>query len=209
MYKLSNIPVCRDMFCGTPQITPQKVNVSLRKNRKDKEIKDRRGERAGGWNKTPQRHIELIIDVIRRLPKYESHYRRKKNSHVLYLQPGMKVPKIYELYKIEFEKEFGKDEKCSSFHIVRKVFVQKFNLRCKSLKKDTFNKCDLYQIALKNYTTTTEKESAQRQQEHRKIAEDLRKKMKEDFEQAKTREEAECLTYDLEKHYRYLEYQPL
>lgn len=33
--------------------------------------------------------------------------------------------------------------------------------------------------------------------------------MKEDFEQAKTREEAECLTYDLEKHYRYLEYQPL
>ncbi|KAF9411133.1 hypothetical protein HW555_009995 [Spodoptera exigua] len=140
-YTLGNIPVCRDMFCRTLQITPQKVTVSLRKKRNDREIKDKRGETAGGWNKTPQRQIELIIDVIKRLPKYESHYRREKNSDALYLQPGMTVPKIYELFKIEFEKEFGKDEKCPSFNVVRHIFVQKFNLRCKSLKKDTCNKC--------------------------------------------------------------------
>lgn len=188
------------MFCRTLQITPQKVTVSLRKKRNDREIKDKRGETAGGWNKTPQRHIDLIIDVIKRLPKYESHYRREKNSDALYLQPGMTVPKIYELFKIEFEKEFGKDEKCPSFNVVRHIFVQKFNLRCKSLKKDTCNKCDLYEMTLKNSTTSAERANAQREkEEHQKIAEDLRKKLKEDFEQAKTCEETECLTYDLEK----------
>lgn len=134
-YTLNSIPVCRDMFCGTLQISPQRVTVTLRKKRNEDEIKDRRGEKAGGWNKTPERHIELIIDVIKRLPKYESHYRREKNCDVLYLQPGMTVPKIYELFKTEFEKIFGKDEKCPSFNTVRQVFVQKFNLRCKSLKK--------------------------------------------------------------------------
>lgn len=82
--------------------------------------KHRRGVKAVGLNKTPQTPIELIIDVINRLPKYESHYRRKSNSNVLYLQPGMTVPKIYDLYKIKFDKKFGIDEKWPFYNILSK-----------------------------------------------------------------------------------------
>lgn len=55
-------------------------------------------------------------------------------------------------------------------------------------------------MTLKNSTIKIEKGDAQRQKgEHQTIANDLRKKIKDDFEQAKTCEETECLTYDLEK----------
>lgn len=90
---------------------------------------------TGGYNKVSDEHNDFIVEIINKLPKYESHYRRDKNNDALYLQPGMTVAKIYDIYKQEFTLKYNDEHKCVSFEYLKKVFLTKFNLRCKSLKK--------------------------------------------------------------------------
>lgn len=194
IYTLAGVQVCRDMFTKTLQITPQKVNVCLKKMRTDT-LTDKRGIAQGGWNRSSPDDIALAVDVIKKLPKYTSHYRRE-NTEALYLQQGMTVRKIYEEYYL---KEFNfllqtENHKCLKYGTFKEIFYKKFNLKCKSLKKDTCNKCDTYAIEKQNGSNDENKH-----QEHLKRAEDLRTQMKKDFERAKTEENVECLTFDLEK----------
>lgn len=59
-YRISNIPVCRDMFLNTFQVTTQKITISLKKQRNRDNLRDCRGFSSGGWNKTPQEQIDFV-----------------------------------------------------------------------------------------------------------------------------------------------------
>lgn len=84
--------------------------------------------------------------------------------------------------------------------MVRRIFYTRFNLRCKSLKKDTCNICDSLNIKIKNCRCETEKECLLLEKErHLRIAEELRAEMNRDMQKAKDDDTFECLTYDLEK----------
>lgn len=199
VYKIGGIQVCRDMFLKTFQITTQKVTVSLKKLRSNESLKDGRGG-TGGYNKVSDEHFDFIVEIINKLPKYESHYRRDKNNDALYLQPGMTVAKIYDIYKQEFTLKYNDEQKCVSFEYLKKVFFTKFNLRCKSLKKDTCNKCDKFQMRICDAKSADEKEKVEAEKiQHLGMAEKLRQQMKRDFEQAQNSPLVECLTFDLEK----------
>ncbi|GBP47066.1 hypothetical protein EVAR_29669_1 [Eumeta japonica] len=163
-------------------------------------LSDKRGESQRDKNKTPEADVDFIVNTINKLPKYSSHYRREQ-TETLYLEPGMTVQKIYNLYKTEFAaQEEIAGRKCVEFSTFKKIFYNEFNLRCKSLKKDTCNKCDAYATAIQGYGSKEEKElKLQEHNAHLEKAELLRSKMKDDFERAKVNNNIECLSFDLEK----------
>ncbi|KAL0822827.1 hypothetical protein ABMA28_004824 [Loxostege sticticalis] len=198
-YKIANVEVCRNMFVNNFQITPKKVDISLRKFRRDKCINDERGQSVGGWNKTQEEDVKFVKDFIDSLPKYESHYRRDQNSGCQYLKLGMTNQKLYELY-LEKHKEVYEAAKAPvSFNTLKKIFFTNFNLRCKSLKKDTCSRCDAFNNKIKNCTDEGQEKLKEERLKHLKRAEDLRENMKKDLLKAKTDENFECLTFDLEK----------
>ncbi|XP_047518759.1 uncharacterized protein LOC125058680 [Pieris napi] len=202
-YKISNIVVCRDMFLQTFQITSQKITICLKKQRDGLKLHDCRGRLSGGWNKTPQHKIDFVCNIINGLPKYESHYRRSTNGDALYLQTGLNMQKIYDLYINEFKEIHGHDNKnYVSLAIFKKIFLERFNLRFKNLKKDTCNKCDMFaaKIKIPNVLSVDDRNRLLSDKEkHLKQAESLRCLMNSHIEKAKVDESFECITFDMEK----------
>lgn len=199
-YYICGNVVCKQMFLKNFQISSKKVDVCLAKKRIDETYNDKRGQKQGGWNKTSEEEIDFIRNVINSLPKYESHYRRERNNGAQYLKLGMTIQKIYEIYLTEFKKVYGSEKKYLSFATLKRVFYTNFNLRCKSLKKDTCKKCDSLALEIKTYCVPEEKELLIQQRDiHQMRAEDLRNQMSCDLARAKTDPKFECLTYDLEK----------
>ncbi|XP_028167675.1 uncharacterized protein LOC114358018 [Ostrinia furnacalis] len=203
-YSLCGIDVCRDMYINNFQITTKKVDISLKKNRSGSTLQDQRGKQGGGWNKTKVHEVEFIKNIINKLPQYESHYRRDQTNGCKFLKLGMTVQAIYDLYLEEFNKSINTDptnpKKPVSFSTLKRIFYDNFNLRCKSLRKDTCNKCDTLSIKIKNCTSDVERKQYQEEKEiHLKRAEELRRDMKEDMMKAKTEDNFECITFDMEK----------
>lgn len=202
-YKILNIPVCRDMFINTFQVTTQKITISLKKKRDNNNLKDCRGMSSGGWNKTSQVQINFVCNFINKIPKYESHYRRSQNGDALYLQPGLTMQKMYDLYIEEFKLIHGNNStEYISLPIFRNIFLNKFNLKFKSLKKDTCNRCDSYAAklnVLNNYSIEERNKLISDKEHHLKLAESLRAQMNSQIERAKEDETFECLTFDMEK----------
>lgn len=197
-YSIKGVRVCRDMFLKTFQITTQKITISLKKLRSGMPIMDYRGANRGV--KISDDDYNLIVNTLKKLPKYESHYGRDQIHGTLFLQPGMTLAKIYDLYKYEHTLKYGEERKCASFSSLKKIFCSKFNFKCKKLKKDTCNKCDMYEIKTRNAKTEEEKEKATEEHtQHLERAKNLRNQMNIDFERARNSPTVECLTFDLEK----------
>lgn len=125
IYPINGVNVCRNMFLNTFQITTQRVTVTLKKLRNGGPIKDGRGANRGGMNKLSDEDYSFIVDTINKLPKYESHYRKETNNDTLYLQPGMTLGKIYDIYRQEYAKNYGEERKCASLESVKKIFTLK------------------------------------------------------------------------------------
>lgn len=194
IYHLNHVLVCKKMFLNTLQTTSKRVNTSLCKKRDDC-ITDKRGSQ-GGHNKATYESEEFIINVIRKLPTYVSHYRRADCSDAKFLRSDMTLPTIYKLYEDE-AKLAG--QKVLSFSKVKRVFLTKFNLRTKPLKKDTCNKCD-YFSSKKLKGSEEEKamlDSAHR--EHLQKAKALQQQLKNDMQLAKEDRFTETITFDLQK----------
>lgn len=198
-YSIGGIEVCRDMFVNNFQISPKKIDICLRKNRDGKSMKDQRGYARGGQNKTPEEDVEFIKNMINSLPKYKSHYRREQNSSCQYLKLGMTIQKIYELYLEKFNEVYGTTKYPVSLSKLKSIFYRYFNLRCKGLKKDTCSRCDAFNIKIKASTGEEQVKLIEEKMKHLKRADDLRNNMNKDLMQAKTDENFECLTFDLEK----------
>lgn len=192
IYQLCGVQVCRETFVKTLQISTKRVNSALMKLRSDS-ITDKRGISQGGKNKVDERREQEVMNQINRIPKYKSHYRRAQCSDAEFLPPEMTLSLIYRAYKEETEKPV-------SFQTYRRIFLTKFNLKFKKIKKDTCNTCDTYHSRFQNTLTNNEKEKIKEEHEtHIKNWQEARNQMKNDMKMAKENEEIECLTFDLEK----------
>lgn len=121
----------------------------------------------------------------------------------------MTVQKIYEIYTENLKNE-NPMKKPVSFETLKRIFYSHFNLRCKSLKKDTCNRCDALTHKIKNSESEDVKlKLTKEKEEHLKLAETLRKQMNADLMRAKTDNLFECLTFDLEKTLPLPEYQQM
>lgn len=187
----NNIQVCRDMFINTLQISTKRVNSSLAKVR-TLLIPDKRGI-AGGHNKMSEQQRNSIIQHINKFPRYKSHYCRTKRNEQEFLPIGTTLPLMYMLYKEE-------NQNCVSISTYRKIFLTEFNIKTKSPKKDTCNKCDTF--VAKSQSTNSNEEIRLLKLEHDAHlleAECARKQMEADLTEASENTELETLTFDMEK----------
>lgn len=192
-YYLNKILVCRNMFIKTLGISTKRINTSLVKMRTEDSITDKRGTQ-GGWNKLSEDLKTQVIEHIQKFPKYISHYSRAETNSQ-FLPPEMTLKKMFELYLDGKERH-----NTVSFSSYKKIFYRNFNLKFKTLKKDTCNKCDTLNIQKKNSTNDEEKEAiVQEHNLHISIWQEAKMKMKQDMKFAADNRYFECLTYDLEK----------
>lgn len=194
IYHLNDVPVCKKMFLSTLQTTSKRVNTSLCKKRDDC-ITDKRGSQ-GGHNRATNESEEFIINVIQKLPTYVSHYRRADYDDAKFLRSDMTLPTIYKLYEDE-AKLAG--QKVLSFSKVKHVFLTKFNLRTKPLKKDTCNKCDYFSSKKLKGSEEEKAMLEEAHSEHLQKAKALQQQLKNDMQLAKEDRFTETITFDLQK----------
>lgn len=191
-YNLDNTHVCRKMFCETLHISTFRVNTALKKIHGRSPILDQRGLKNGGFNKITEEKLKIIKDQINKIPKYTSHYCREQSSFQ-YLPPEMTIEKMYAAYKEE-------ENEPVSFSTYKRYFYNCFNLKFKTLKKDTCNTCDSLKVQINNEQNMIKKqELSVKHTEHLNLAENAQASLKIDLDKAKINEHFQCLTYDMEK----------
>ena len=84
---------------------------------------DGRGKKQP-WNKTVDETEQAVIDHINSFPIMESHYSRK-DSAKKYLAHDLNIRKMWQLYKIECEKNGVKNVQEGKY---QQIFCEKFNL---------------------------------------------------------------------------------
>ncbi|CAG9771476.1 unnamed protein product [Ceutorhynchus assimilis] len=191
-YKINDKVVCRELFIKTLGISPCRVNTALKKFHGAAPLTDQRGVNQGGKNKIPEHKVDEIISQIDKIPKYISHYSRKKTD-AKFLPPDVTVTKMYEMYTRECQQPV-------SITKYKQIFYSKFNLRTKELKKDTCNKCDSLKMKIENEKNDEKKrELTEQHKQHLDEAENAQALRREDFRTAKEMDDYECLTFDMEK----------
>lgn len=189
-YNLKSTPVCRDMFVKTLGISTKRVNTALCKLRSGS-VMDKRGKAQAGMNKLSDVKTEEVKHHINKLPRYKSHYRRAE-SHSEYLPPEMTLQKMYNLYKNEVDSP-------TSFSSYRRIFLKFFDLKFKTLKKDTCNVCDSLSARVCSAVGEEKAEIEELHNLHKDLWVRARSKMNEDLKKATKEETFECITFDLEK----------
>ncbi|KAL0821958.1 hypothetical protein ABMA28_005346 [Loxostege sticticalis] len=194
-YFLDGVSVCRDMFVKTLQTSAKRINTSLCKMRSGSSITDNRGVH-GGCNRASPESEEFLINLIKRLPTYVSHYRREKTEGAKFLRADMTLSKIYELYSDEVKTAGVRKLSAAK---VNKLFLTKFNLRTKPLKKDTCNKCDFFESQIHVVSEPNRADIEQKRAAHQEIAKSLQNQLRTDMKLAKDDPTVETLTFDLQK----------
>ena len=136
------VRVCKAFFHAKLDITDRKSRYLLGKVKSSTvPSRDMRG-RHGNQAKTPIATVENVKQHILKFPIMESHYCRKGNLRK-YLQPGLCLHKMYELYIEQCVTEKRLDLKVTE-QIYRNVFNYSFNLSFFTPKKDQCDTCTAY-----------------------------------------------------------------
>lgn len=183
--------VCKVGLMRTLQISEGRITVALTKMQEDS-YADIRGLNSGGRNALPVAKKEEVCSHISSFPKYVSHYTRNQTDSK-YLNANLSLAKLYRLYK----EKFPSDPVSESFY--KKVFYQDFNLRFKTPKKDTCNKCDTFIAKIKTADQLLLEMLKEWHNNHLEQAELLQLQMKSDLKEAKTNPNLESATYDIQK----------
>lgn len=194
-YYLKDVLVCKKMFLKTLQTTSKRVNTSLCKKRNNC-INDKRGKMQGVHNKATSEDEAFLINVIKKLPTYVSHYRRANCNDTKFLRSDMTCPNIYKLYSDEANVA---GQKVLSYAKFKHVFLTKFNLRTKPLKKDTCNKCDYYDSKKKQASEEEKALVEDAHSKHLQKAQFLQNQLKIDRKLAQEDPCTETITFDLQK----------
>ena len=186
------IRVCKTFFLQTLDIGKKMVEVALKKKQSGTfSGNDQRGRHVPA-NKTSDEARDFVKKHILSFPAVESHYVRK-NSNRLYLEPGLSVNKMYDLYKETCKNE---KKKPVSKHIYRHIFCEEFNMSFHTPKKDQCMACELYKNKKSTNSNTTEDDTGHSQHMERK--EMARAEKCKDKNQAATKSDHYAATFDLE-----------
>lgn len=189
-YRIYGQVICKTAFLKTLQIDASRVELALRKQCSE-EYADERGKSSGGQNAMTLEQKEAIIAHIDSFPKYISHYCRNKTD-AKFLGPDLDLESMYKLYK-------SSDDNAVSLSSYKRIFYDNFNLRFKSPKKDTCQRCDRFVVLKTAATGEKLRKLQQDHNEHLDKAEFLEEEMKKDLQLAKTNPLIETLTYDQQK----------
>lgn len=180
--------VCKKYFLKTFQISDGRLYRCLSKDDVS-QFMDKRGT-------TSSRKLDDsdIIRHIQSFPAYQSHYTRKSNPNRKYLNPGLTIRKMYDLYKEKCEIEMTEPKKLKYYY---KIFNTKFNLHFKAPRQDTCKTCDDLNLKIQGADDENAKKDYEFQRElHQQKADSAREMLQTD---SKKTGEAYILTFDLQK----------
>lgn len=139
--------VCKSFFKKVLQISESRIQNCVKKKQSDSATCtiDLRGKH-GSRKRTPSGKIQLVIQFINSMPKYESHYTRNSKIEKKYLDSALNLKILYSEYK-KFCSENGAD--FVSMYMFRDIFYRKFNLRFKPPTQDTCDNCNTIDLKIK------------------------------------------------------------
>lgn len=169
---------CREGFMSLFGISWKKIANVTNYQLSSKTLGPKALPRTGGLNKMSDFFVNQIREHILSFPAEQSHYSREKNHNRKYLESGLSINKLYELYLEKYERAYVlyRDEKvvCSkdglpaplaprhedgteysqptvkcSFY--RHVFVTQFNISFSRPRSDICYRCDGFATSIKNY----------------------------------------------------------
>lgn len=191
LYKMCGKVVCKTFFLQTLMISSCKVNNAMKNIKRPEGVRDCRGIH-GGKNKLDDTSVEEVMQHIKKFPKYKSHYRRS-DTETEFLSEDTTVEKMYNLYCEEVTKP-------ASLSSYKKIFLSKFNLRRKKLKKDTCKLCDQLEVEMKHCADNIKLQTLKEEKDlHLEKAEKAQTMRKEDMLAARNQPDMETLCFDLQK----------
>lgn len=189
--KIFGYSVCKIAFLKTLQINQSRIDNALYKRFTANTFADLRGQQSGGKNALPLLKKLEVYTHINSFPRYVSHYCREKTDSK-FLSSKLNLIKMYSLYKEDHTEPV-------SLAYYKGVFYDSFNLKFKSPKKDTCQKCDFYQIEMKKLSGEKLHELQECYTQHLMKAEEWQKKMRADLALSKVNPEIETITFDQQK----------
>lgn len=190
-YEIFGHSVCKVAFLKTLQINQSRLDTALNKHFTANTFADLRGQESGGKNALPLSKKLEVYTHINSFPRYVSHYCREKTD-ARFLSPKLDLMKMYSLYKEDHTEPV-------SLASYKRVFYDSFNLKFKSPKKDTCQKCDFYQIEMKKLSGEQLQELQECYTQHLMKAEEWQNKMKADLAISKVNPEVETIPFDQQK----------
>lgn len=183
--------VCRDFFLATLNISNNSV-ISAFSGRSENNTFtgcDRRGCHPPSHKMSAEMHL-IIKEHIESFPVMESHYCRT-DTNKKYLEPGLNIVKMYELYKKKCE-DLGVDP--VHMQTYRVIFCTEFNLGFFHPRKDQCLQCE-------NFRNLGETEKLNHQEEygkHLKRKVDAQQRKRSDKEEATRDSSFVTATFDLQ-----------
>lgn len=191
------INVCKEFFQKCLQVTSNRVYRALDSTTVNPSAKDQRGRRPSP-KKTRQADMNVLIEYIKRFPRYKSHYGRASSDRE-YLSPHLNIIKMYREYKIICD---SRNIPILSEYIFREAFNKKFNLSFKTPKIDTCKTCDVIQTKLSADDLTYEEREIElaNKGKHDEDVTQTKLNFLDDINMARdSNGEIQCITFDLEK----------
>ena len=183
MYMIAGHTVCKELFKGVYNQSNGRLS-RLFKFLDINPVTIKKDGRGGKTKEVKPIVVEKIIYVLKKLPKYISHYERENNpdDNNVYLEPGLTWTKVYELVKEEVgdaveEKDFPRPS--WFFHKVKTLFP---HVKVHTPTKDKCNTCSIL---------TLQEKLAERE-EHQENAAAFREQMKKD-------KGVNCIAFDLQQ----------
>ena len=141
-------------------------------------------------HKLSAERLQFIKDHIKSFPLAESHFFRADTNRK-YLQPGLNLVKMHELYKQKCEEQQLIPVKCQTY---KKIFSSEFNIGFHSPSKDQCLQCEIFKTTDENRKLDLQENYDQ----HIKIKEDAQTKKKEDKAEAARDPSFMTATFDLQ-----------
>ena len=186
--------VCKSFYLSTLAVSQKMIyNVHDKKDETTGIVKiDGRGTHSN-HHKVSEEERKSVLAHIQSFPVVDSHYCRAKTNKK-YLESGLNIQKMYDLYKEKRIKE-NKPYVKSSYY--RTIFNTKFNIDFHVPKSDRCDRCEEFKVKQnENIEITAEEKKLQGEHLFEKNA--MRQEKKSDKLSITTDESKLLVTYDLE-----------
>lgn len=188
----TDIRVCREFYLSTLSISSRRIHY-FHKNKKtgitSTPQRDQRGKKTGQKISIESRNV--VRQHINSFPTVASHYCRK-NSKKKYLEFGLNLSKMFELY-VEYCHEIN--ELPVKFWLYNKIFNEEFNLSFFKPKKDQCDLCCEYANQVSQNTVSEVLETKYNTHVNEKNAARLEKSK----DKAENQEKKKLIAFDLQR----------
>ena len=175
VYHVKDTEVCKEIFKAVYGVSNGRLGRLLKKAESDptKIPKDGRGHATD--HGIDPRITAKLIDVVKRLPKYVSHYSRGKETtdNSVYLEPDCQWNKVYDLVSEELTLDIKMASKAWFYRKVGQLFP---HVKAHTPSTDKCNTCSL--LKLQGKTVELELHQTKADEMREKLDEDLHGKIK-------------------------------